>query len=49
MHFIEQWFGVSPDGGTGAFEAAMIMVVIAAVGVAVLRVAQKRRRDQMEA
>lgn len=37
MHFIEQWFGLSPDGGTGVTEllyglgmAAAILLIIAA-------------------
>jgi hypothetical protein len=31
MHFIEQVFGVSPDGGTGLTEIALILVVVTAV------------------
>jgi hypothetical protein len=27
MDFIEQWFGVSPDGGSGATELLYIIVV----------------------
>jgi MYXO-CTERM domain-containing protein len=35
MDFIEQWFGVSPDGGDGSLELLWI-VAIAVAGVAFL-------------
>jgi hypothetical protein len=35
MDFIEQWFGISPDGGDGSTEALIIIAVVA-VGVAVI-------------
>lgn len=28
MDFIEQWFGISPDGGSGATELLFIIVAI---------------------
>lgn len=31
MHFIEQLFGISPDGGSGATELLYGLVVVAAV------------------
>lgn len=35
MDFIEQWFGISPDGGDGSLEllwlAAIVVVVLAVV------------------
>jgi hypothetical protein len=34
MDFIERWFGVSPDGGNGTFEA--LCIAAAAVGILVL-------------
>ena len=36
MDFLEQWFHISPDGGNGWSEAALVgaMVIIAAVKVA---------------
>lgn len=39
MDFIEQWFGVSPDGGDGSLEALWIGAVV----VAVLVIAFRRR------
>ncbi len=35
MDFVESWFGISPDGGSGVFEACMILAVVI-VGVAFL-------------
>jgi len=34
MDFIEQWFGISPDGGNGATE--ILYVILAAVVIALL-------------
>lgn len=31
MHFIEQWFSVSPDAGTGWTELLYVVAVVAAV------------------
>ncbi len=31
MDFIERWFGVSPDGGSGAYEALLLCVPIAGI------------------
>ena len=42
MDFIEQWFGISPDGGDGTAEV-MIVVVIVAMVVAVAVAYFKRR------
>ena len=39
MDFIERWFGMSPDGGSGTTEA---LLVVAAVGV-VVALTQGRR------
>jgi hypothetical protein len=39
MDFIEQWFGVSPDGGDGSLE----LLWLAAIIVAVLAVFFRRR------
>ena len=33
MDFIERIFGISPDGGSGSFEAALIMVPIVIAGL----------------
>ncbi|WP_352712533.1 hypothetical protein [Mesorhizobium sp. M0586] len=43
MDFIEQIFGISPDGGSGSFEAALIMVPIVIAGLVL--VAWKRARS----
>lgn len=37
MNFIEQWFGVSPDGGDGSLETLYIVALLAAVAAIVLR------------
>jgi hypothetical protein len=39
MDFIEQWFGISPDGGDGSLEALWL----AAIVIAVVAVAFRRR------
>jgi hypothetical protein len=39
MDFIEQWFGISPDGGDGSLEALWIGALI----VVVLAVALRKR------
>jgi hypothetical protein len=33
MDFVERWFGVFPDGGTGTFEASIIFAVLISGGV----------------
>ncbi len=35
MDFAERWFGVSPDGGNGAFEASLIWGAILVVVVVI--------------
>jgi hypothetical protein len=42
MDFIEQLFGFSPDGGSGAFEAMLFVVPV----LAILAVRAWRRRNQ---
>lgn len=37
MNFIEQIFGVSPDGGNGLFEFFVLLVLFVAVAVPVVR------------
>ncbi len=39
MDFIEQWFGISPDGGDGSLEALWIGAIV----VVVLAVAFRKR------
>ena len=37
MDFIEQWFGVSPDGGDGSLEILWIVGIVAVVAAIILR------------
>jgi hypothetical protein len=42
MDFIERWFGVAPDGGSGVFEAGVILS-LAAIGCVVVFRGRLRR------
>ena len=42
MDFIEQWFGVSPDGGDGSTEGLIIAAVAAIAVLALARFVLKR-------
>jgi len=44
MDFIERIFGISPDNGSGTFEASIIILVIMIVGAAYFWHRQYRRR-----
>jgi hypothetical protein len=47
MDFIEQWFGISPDGGDGSLEAlwlGAIVVVVLAIAFRKLIIAGLSRR-----
>ena len=44
MDFIEQLFGISPDGGSGALEALYLMVLPLSVGAALVWRRRRRRR-----
>jgi hypothetical protein len=33
MDFIEQWFGVSPDGGDGSTESLIILTIVIALAL----------------
>ena len=37
MDFIEQWFGISPDGGDGSLEVLWIVGIVAAVAAVAFR------------
>ncbi len=37
MDFIEQWVGISPDGGDGSLEVLWIAAILAAVGAIAFR------------
>lgn len=50
MHFIEDWFGINPDGGSGALELLYFAVAFLALVMFALRRrarrAWQRQRDQ---
>jgi hypothetical protein len=41
MHFLEKYFGVSPDNGDGSMEALIALVVVIIIVSAGLRLATK--------
>ena len=43
MDFIEQWFGLSPDGGDGLLEALYLVALVALITALVFR-RQLRRK-----
>jgi hypothetical protein len=43
MDFIEQIFGISPDGGSGALELMLFLVPI--LGLALLRIGRERGKS----
>jgi hypothetical protein len=43
MDFIERWLGVSPDGGSGTFELALLLALVTPVVVAILERRRRRR------
>jgi len=45
MDFIEQWFGISPDGGNGSLEALYIIAIT--LVVAALIVGFRRRVQRL--
>lgn len=36
MDWLEQWFGLNPDGGSGVVEAEIIVALVLALGAGVL-------------
>jgi hypothetical protein len=42
MNLIEQWFGVSPDGGDGSLEVLYIVAAVALVATIVFRASIRR-------
>ena len=48
MDFIERIFGISPDGGSGATEAMIIVAVIAMGSLIYFRRQQQRRSRHSE-
>jgi hypothetical protein len=49
MTFIEQWLGISPDGGSGWFEVVVLVVLAAGVAVTARRVRVARGRFRWRA
>ena len=47
MNFLEQLFGISPDGGTGATEAAILLALALTAIVAAFNRGLVKRRDGM--
>jgi len=47
MDFIERWFGLSPDGGSGATEAS-IFVALCLLVVALMCRQQRRRMSRLK-
>lgn len=45
MNFIEQWFGVSPDGGDGSLEVLYLIAMVVIVGGFLIR---KQVRELMD-
>jgi len=37
MDFVERWLSVSPDGGSGSFEASVVLAVVIVICVLVFR------------
>lgn len=44
MDFIERFFGISPDGGSGLLELLILVVLIGAPALLVYRRRQRSRR-----
>jgi hypothetical protein len=44
MDFIEQLFGIAPDGGSGSLELLLFVIPLAGVGILLLRRALKKLR-----
>ncbi len=42
MTFIEQLFHIDPDGGSGLFEAALVLIGVSLLALAVRRATQRR-------
>ena len=45
MDFIERWFGISPDGGSGLLEALYVFAVVNTIMIAVACWARRRGRS----
>jgi hypothetical protein len=49
MDFIERWFGISPDGGSGLLEALYVFAVVNTIMIAVAYWARRRGRSSRHA
>jgi hypothetical protein len=47
MDFIEQIFGVSPDGGNGSLELLYVSSIAAAIALVFFRLYRRRANSQM--
>jgi hypothetical protein len=47
MDFIEQWFGLSPDGGDGSLEALYLVALFALIAALVFRRQLRRQLRSM--
>jgi hypothetical protein len=49
MDFIERWFGISPDGGSGLLEALYVFAVVNTIMIAAAYWARRRGRSAWSA
>jgi hypothetical protein len=48
MDWIERWWGLNPDGGTGTVEAGLILAVALALGVGIVTRSAALRASVLE-
>jgi hypothetical protein len=49
MDFIERWFGISPDGGSGLTELSYILLLLVVLGILLYRrFAGRSARDDQQ-
>ena len=44
MDFIERWFGLNPDGGSGVIEAGILATLMALLGIVAVFASAERRQ-----
>jgi hypothetical protein len=47
MDFIERWFGVFPDGGSGVLEALYVFAIVNAIAIGAMYRVRRRRREPL--